>query len=147
MQCKHCSKEIDFAFNFCPWCGQQICHAVSQFGNTHRHERSSDEDFKLAREIYLVWRNGLYSPKFPNLEEYGKNVVGFKKAQTYNYRAVGEKFVDENGKLRFVGGGNWNILQAILLVKFSLKEVNDLIDKNIIHAEMTGKQLEEIIRQ
>ena len=148
MLCKNCSKELEPSFQFCPWCGHKVNHTTTtKRDSTRRHKRPADYDFRLAREIYVVWDNELYSPKYPNLEEYGKHEIGFKKAHTYYYRAVGEKFVDDKYQLRFVGGGHWNIEQVVILTKLSLREVNELIKDNIIHAEMTCNQLREIVRK
>lgn len=145
MQCKKCSKEIDPSFLFCPWCGRKINPTVTAKHNTTlRFKRPVENDFKLAREIYYTWCNDLFSPKYPNLAEYGKHEIGFSKQHMYNYRAVGEKFIDDNFQLRFIGGGDWNIEQVIILAKLSLDTVNNLIQNNVVNADMTCAQLKEI---
>ena len=147
MRCKYCSEEIDSAFRFCPWCGRQIiATAATENAPTRRHKRPVNDDFKLAREIYLTWYKDLFLPKYSNLAECGYHEIGFSKAQTYNYRAVGEKFIDNDYQLRFMDNGNWTIKQLSLMSKLSLDKVNQLIQDNIIDASMTCVQLEEILQ-
>lgn len=148
MICLKCKNDINDNSLFCQWCGIKIEPLTTETmpKRIKQLKRSSDDDFQIARAVYNVWYNNLYFPKYSNLEEYGEKELGLKRAQTYNYRIIGEKFVDKNNKLLFDGEGEWHIGQLLELKALSLSEVNALINRGIIHSNMTNMQLRKAVR-
>ena len=149
MICMHCTNTIDEKYLFCPWCGFQIVRSNEEIAliQAKRPRRAPNADFERARAIYRVWRDNLYFPQYPNLEEYGVNEIGLKKAHIYNYKVIGEKFVDDNGELRFIGSSDWTIGQANELKRLTLSQVNSLIADGFINANMSCIQLREVVNE
>lgn len=147
MICTQCSNVIDEKSLFCQYCGAKIERNFEEetLIQAKGVRRVPNIDFIRARAIYNVWLHQLYFPKYANLEEYGKYEVGLKKAHVYNYRIIGEKFIDDNNNLRFIGCGYWTIGQVNELKRLTLEQVNSLIAENVIHTNMTCKQLRESI--
>lgn len=149
MVCTHCTSTIDEKYLFCPWCGFQIVRSNEEIAliQAKGPRRAPNADFERARAIYQVWRDNLYFPQYPNLGEYGVSEVGLKKAQVYNYRVIGEKFIDDNGTLRFIGSGDWTIGQVNELKRLTLSQVNSLIANGFIEANMGCSQIREVINK
>lgn len=147
MICTHCSSVIDDDFLFCPWCGEKIENKLTDelLVQARLHRRTSHIEFKRARAIYHVWRYNLYLPKYPNLTEYGINELGIKQAHVYNYKIVGQKFIDDNNNLRLIGCEDWTFTQLTELKRLSLRQVNMLIAEKAIHAGMKNKELRDIV--
>lgn len=147
MVCSHCSSKIEERFLFCPWCGEVIDKNTrdTKLIQAKWPRRTPNADFKRARAIYQVWRDELYYPQYPNLAEYGNKEVGLKTAHVYNYRVIGEKFVDDDYNLRFIGNGDWTIGQVNELKRLTLSQVNSLIADNIIDTSMSCVQIREAV--
>ena len=149
MNCTYCSNTIDSNNLFCPWCGSKIDRDTEdkRLIQARGPRRSRNADFERARAIYHVWLNSLHYSKYANLEEYGIKELGLKRAQVYNYKTIGAKFIDDNYELRLVGDGNWTIGQLIELKALSLVEVNKMNLSGVIHPDMKCSQVRIAVQE
>lgn len=100
----------------------------------------------IAKAIATISKEvDLEAEGFCNLEEYGSKCFGWKKAQTYNYRAVGIDL--KSGKLSETDS-NGNIIPFSSLVELTRldKEVAQrLLSDGEVTADMTAKAVGEVV--
>lgn len=105
---------------------------------------------KIASIIATIDDKKLYESQFGNLESYGKEVLGLKKAQTYAIRNVGKLFVDPKTKESVLphDDKDYSIsqLQAMLPLK-TIENAETLTSEGLITPDNTVKEIKETVRE
>lgn len=104
---------------------------------------------KIASIIATIDDKKLYESQFGNLESYGKEVLGLKKAQTYAIRNVGKLFVDPKTKESnlYHDDKDFSIsqLQAMLPLK-THENAETLVGNGLITPDNTVKEIKETVK-
>ncbi len=105
---------------------------------------------KVASIIHQIDEKGLAVEQFGGLTEYGEQVLGLKKAQTYALKSVGERFVNAKTKESIFAreDSDYSVtqLQALLPIKDDelLQEWNA---NDIINPSMTVTDIKEVVKE
>lgn len=105
---------------------------------------------KVASIIHQIDEKGLAVEQFGGLTEYGEQVLGLKKAQTYALKNVGERFVNAKTKESIFAreDSDYSVtqLQALLPIKDDelLQEWNA---NDVINPSMTVTDIKEVVKE
>lgn len=105
---------------------------------------------KVASIIHQIDEKGLAVEQFGGLTEYGEQVLGLKKAQTYALKSVGERFINTKTKESIFAreDSDYSVtqLQALLPIKDDelLQEWNA---SDIINPSMTVTAIKEVVKE
>ena len=146
MICYKCGKTINDDSNFCQWCGVKV-NTKLRFTTRELLRKQVSVEYITAREFYEVYRNGEHLGKYSNFKEFGLKEFGLKKSQTYNYKDVGEKFIDENYNLKLKTNEIWSITQLVEMKTLPIKTVNEWMENGTVNSTMTAKQIHELVKQ
>lgn len=126
---------------------KQLARYTEQLFNIGLNVRKSY--LKVANIIHQIDEKGLAIEQFGNLTEYGEQVLGLKKAQTYALKNVGERFVNSKTKQSTLYHEDKDFsvtqLQALLPVKDD-EVLYDWSEKKVINPDMTVNEIKQVVK-
>lgn len=163
MLCPKCGESIEKGFHFCPWCGggiektpeiekTSVVELVEQVGHLKKYQQAlRDIQAKIAFRVREVYRNKEYLEKYSSFEDFGRFELGLERAMLFQYKYVGEDFMDRDGEWLIAKGEEWGIAKLFelrpLAKILSMEELNFIIEKGQrIRPECTLLQLREDVK-
>lgn len=126
---------------------KQLARYTEQLFNIGLNVRKSY--LKIANIIHQIDEKGLAIEQFGNLTEYGEQVLGLKKAQTYALKNVGERFVNSKTKQSTLYHENKDFsvtqLQALLPIKDD-EMLYEWSEKQVINPDMTVSEIKQVVK-